>query len=445
MHSDVVCGLDIGASCVRTVIAQALEPGYKEKVLGFAELPTKGFSKGVVTNLSLLSDTIEDVVLKAEELAHQRIRKVVTNIYGVHIRTFKSRGSIHISDRPSEITKEDIKRCIESAKLIAMSLDREVIHLIPEQFYIDDKMKIDDPLGLFGSKLDLDLNIVTSLVSSLQNVTKAINLAGYEAEDIIISGAGTALAVFEYKHMEEGAVVIDVGKDLTEVALFMNGKLRDCFYFPFGSDDFTAVLQDKLKIMFEEAEELRVKYGIVTKDNKEVYDNSEIPLYSLRNRPGSGSTFAQFRETRGENWADNDEKDSGARSQNIRKGVSVISRQEISNILFPKVEEFMLEVYKKIEPFLKERKKVPSISIVGGISKMDGFVDTTEEIFGVPVHMGRICNTKEFRNIDFACSLGLTRYEARKKISKKPRHSVQANSLIGKGIAKVQSLLSEYF
>ena len=87
----------------------------------------------------------------------------------------------------------------------------------------------------------------------------------------------------------------------------------------------------------------------------------------------------------------------------------------------------MLEVYKKIEPFLKERKKVPSISIVGGISKMDGFVDATEEIFGVPVHMGRICNTKDFRNIDFACSLGLTRYEARNKISKKPRHTVQAN------------------
>lgn len=445
MQTDVICGLDIGASSIKALIVHPLEFNTKEKVLGFAESSTKGFSKGVVTNLSLLSDAIEDVVSKAEAIAHCRVRKVVTNISGVHIRTFKSRGSIHISDRPSEITKEDIKRCIESAKLIAMSLDREVVHLIPEQFYIDDRMKIDDPLGLFGSKLDLDLNIITSLVSSLQNITKAINLSGYEVEDIIISGAGTVLSVFDKKELEQGVVVIDVGKDLTEVTLFMNEKLRDCFYFPFGSDDFTAVLQDKLRIMFEEAEELRVKYGIVIKDSQDVHDDSQISLSSLRNSAGSGSKFAQFNEISGESWPDSHGEATGVRFRKKRKGFNVISRREISNILFPKVEEIMQDVYKKIDPFLKERKKVPFVSVVGGISKMDGFVDAVEEIFGVPVYMGRIRNAKDFHNIGFACSLGLTRYETYKRAKKKTKYTIQANSLIGKTITKVQSLLSEYF
>ncbi len=228
MHPDVICGLDIGASSIRAVIVQSLEPHLKnpkgfslegqEGILGFAMSPTKGFSKGAVTNLSLLSDVIEDIVSKAEVMADRRVRRLITNISGVHIRTFRSRGSVHISDRPSEITKEDIDRCIESAKLIAMSLDREVIHLVEEQFYIDDKMRIDDPLGLFGSKLDLDLNIITLLVSTLQNITKAVNLAGYEVEDVVISGMGTALSVFNDGELEGGAVVIDVGRDLTEAA-----------------------------------------------------------------------------------------------------------------------------------------------------------------------------------------------------------------------------------
>ena len=131
MYPDVVCGLDIGASAIRVVIAQYPS----EKILGFAESPAKGFSKSVVTNLSALSDAVETAISSAEKMAHCRVRTVIANISGVHIRTFKSRGSVHISDRPSEITKEDIKRCIESARLIAMSLDREVIHLIPERFY----------------------------------------------------------------------------------------------------------------------------------------------------------------------------------------------------------------------------------------------------------------------------------------------------------------------
>ena len=191
MHSsEIICGLDIGASNVRALIADS-----GQNILGFGQAPAKGFSKSVVSNLGLLSDAIESSVMKAEEIARVRVRKVITNVSGVHIRTFQSRGSVHISDRPSEITKDDIKRCIESAKVIAMSLDREAVHLVPVRFFIDDKMEINDPLGLFGSKLDVDLNIITSLVTVLQNITKAVNLAGYEVDDLIVSGAGAGLSV----------------------------------------------------------------------------------------------------------------------------------------------------------------------------------------------------------------------------------------------------------
>ncbi|MBU4311379.1 MAG: cell division protein FtsA, partial [Candidatus Omnitrophica bacterium] len=286
MYPDIVCGLDIGASSIRALIAgpeesrpkaKKNEPFHaREKILGFAESHTRGFSKGVVSNLSLVSDAIEEAVSKAEAIARCKVRKVIANISGMHIRTFKSRGSIHISDRPSEITERDLKRCIESAKLIAMSLDREVIHLVPERFYIDDKMEISEPLGLFGSKLDVDLNIITSLVSVLQNLTKAVNMAGYEVEDLVTSGSGTSLAIFDNKELDEGAVIIDIGKDHTEASLFMNQKLRDSYYFPFGSNDLTVVLQEKLRIMFEEAEELRIRHGVIAKEGQDFFDNSEV-------------------------------------------------------------------------------------------------------------------------------------------------------------------------
>lgn len=453
MQKDIICGLDIGSSSIRALVAEPLidlgakdkspDLSAKEKILGFSESPVKGFSKGVVTNLGLLSDAIEAGVSKVEDLARCKVKKVITNISGVHIRTFKSRGSVHISDRPSEITEKDLTRCIDSAKLIAMSLDREVIHLISERFYIDDKIQIDDPVGLFGSKLDIDLNIITALVSILQNLTKAINLAGYEVEDVIVSGAGTALAVFDQKELEEGAIIIDVGKDLTEAALFLDGRLQDCFYFPFGSDDLTHVLQDKLKIVFEEAEELRIKYGIVARSDKEIHDDTEVVIPSLKDKSGPGHEDTQsILDRMGGNWVDS--AGAGARLSGDTR-TNVISRRQISNLLFPKVEEIMQDVYKKVGPFLRQRKRVPCVSLVGGPSRMDGFIETVEEIFGVSVNMARIRNAKDLNDIGFACSLGLARYEARKRAEKGPRHVSGTDSFAGRVISRMRSLLSDYF
>ena len=416
MHRDIVCGLDICASNVRTLIARSerVSTGKikdrgigllsaKENVLGFAESPTKGFSKSVVSNLGSLSDSIEASILKAEDMAKARVRKVITNVSGVHIRTFQSRGSVHISDRPSEIRREDIKRCIESAKLIAMSLDREAIHLVPVRFFIDDKMEINDPLGLFGSKLDVDLNIITSLVTVLQNITKAVNLAGYEVDDMVVSGAGTGLAIFSKEEMDNGAVLIDAGKEITELSLFLDGRLLDCFNFPFGGDDLTQILQDSLKIMFDEAEDLKVKYGVVTKDISRI-DDSEIRY----------------------------------------KG-GVITRSRISNLLLPKVEAVMEEIHKRLEPFLKNRKNLPVIRVAGNAARMDGFIETIEDIFKVPVNMGRIEDTDRLKDMNFAASLGLMRYGMKKLIAAK-NLNIQEPAGLAKGIvAKIKSIVSEYF
>jgi cell division protein FtsA len=453
MHKDIICGLDIGSSSIRALVMESVgssrtrEVMGEENILGFSQSPTKGFAKGVVTNLGLLSGSIEDALSKVETLSHCKVRKIIANISGLHIRTFKSRGSVHISDRPSEITTKDLKRCIETAKLIGMSLDREVLHLIAERFYIDDKIRIDDPVGLFGSKLDIDLNIITSLVSILQNLAKAINLAGYEAEDMIISGAGTAFAIFDHRELEEGAVIIDVGKDLTETALFMDGKLQDCFYFPFGSDDLTAVLQDNLRVMFEEAEELRVKYGIVTRKHREIYDQNQISIPSLRNKPGSGlkDTTQSVQNRMGGNWVDSKEINTGTRLSKKKERVNIVSRRDISKLLLPKVEEIMQDVYKKIGPFLRQRKNSPHVSVVGGLSKMDGFIETIEEILGVPVEMARIRDAKDLHDASFACCLGLARYEARKRSDKRPRYISGTDTFVARLISRIQSLVSEYF
>jgi len=381
MHSsEIICGLDIGASGVRAVIANS-----DQNILGLGQVPTRGFSKSVVSNLSLLSDTIEASVMKAEEMARVKVRKVITNVSGVHIRTFQSRGSVHISDRPSEITKDDIKRCIESAKVIAMSLDREAVHLVPVRFFIDDKMEINDPLGLFGSKLDVDLNIITSLVTVLQNIAKAVNLAGYEADELIVSGAGASLAVFEDEDLMNGAVLIDAGKEITEASIFIDGKILDSFTFPFGGDDLTQILQDNLKVMFDEAEEMKIKYGLAAKS-------------------------------------------------------------EITNLLLPKVEAAAEDIYKKLEPFLKNKKSLPRVSVVGGVAKMDGFIETVEKVFKMPVNMGRVKAMDKAGDITFACSVGLMKYGAKKIIAARAGSCIsEPMGFFGKLISKIKSVVSEYF
>jgi cell division protein FtsA len=407
MRQDVICGLDIGSSSIKVVIAEAPDlrniSGKKENVLGFSQSPVKGFSKGLVSGLNLLSDSIEEAVLKAEKRTDCKVRKLIVNISGVHIRNFKSRGSVHISDRPSEITENDIKRCMESARLIAMSLDREVVHMIPEKFYIDDKIEIDAPLGLFGSKLDVDLNIITSLVSILQNLIKAVNMAGYEAEEVILSGAGAALSVFEEKELEEGGVLIDVGKDITETSLFLNGKMRNSFYFPFGGDDLTQILQDNLRITFEEAEELRLKNGIIGIGNRGSYDEGIIQLSSKIN----------------------------------------ISKREISALLFPKAEEILRDVHKKIDYFLKERKKHPHIYVIGGAANMDGLIESVEEIFGMPVNMGTLKNNTDLKDNTFAVALGLVRYEILRRFERRSEYPV--TGFMSRMMLKIRSLLGEYF
>ena len=380
MRSEIICGLDIGASNVRALIASA-----DGNILGFGQVPTRGFSKSVVSNLGLLSEAIEASVMKAEEMAKVRVRKVITNVSGAHIRTFQSRGSVYISDRPSEITKDDIKRCMESAKIIAMSLDREAVHLVPVRFFIDDKMEINDPLGLFGSKLDVDLNIITSLVTVLQNITKAVNLAGYEADELIVSGAGTGLSVFEEEELVNGAVLVDAGKEITEAALFIDGKILDSFTFPFGGDDLTQVLQDNMKILFDEAEELKIKYGLVAKS-------------------------------------------------------------EITNLLLPKAEAVLEDIHKKLEPFLKNKKSLPHVIVVGGVAKMDGFIETVEKVFKMPVNIGNLKSGGKLSDITFACSLGLMKYGAKKLIAAKSSISMsEPVGFAGRFITKIKSIVSEYF
>jgi len=379
-HSDIICGLDIGASSVRALIANS-----EQNILGFGHVPTRGFSKSVVSNLGLLSDSIEASVMKAEEMAKTRVRKVIANVSGVHIRTFQSRGSVHISDRPSEITNNDIKRCIESAKVIAMSLDREAVHLVPVKYFIDDKMEISDPLGIFGSKLDVNLNIITSLVTVLQNTTKAVNLAGYEVEELIVSGAGTGLAVFSQEELVNGAILIDAGKETTEASLFIDGKILDSFTFPFGGDDLTQALQDNLKILFDEAEDIKIKYGLYAKS-------------------------------------------------------------EITNILLPKAEAALEDIYKKLEPFLKNKKSLPIVKIVGGMAKMDGFIETVEKEFKMPVNMGSLKDNGRVGDITFACSLGLMKYGAKKIIAERSGACMREPiGFAGKVIAKIKSIISEYF
>jgi cell division ATPase FtsA len=194
--------------------------------------------------------------------------------------------------------------------------------------------------------------------------------------------------------------------------------------------------------MFKDAEELRIKYGIITKANRELFDDGRASISSSADKKGPGQGDAQSDQNRsGGNWV-NSEKPAGAFSS---PGVSSVSRQEVSDILLTKTGEIMRDVYKKIEPFLKQKKKLPRIYAVGGVSKMDGFVETVEDIFKVPVNMGRIRDSKDFHDMNFAQAFGLMRYGICKMAEKKCKNIFNVNNFAGRVLSRIQSIFSEYF
>lgn len=347
-----VAGLDIGTTKICVLVAESTGEN-KLNILGTGTSLSKGLKKGVVVNIEETVDSIMKAVHEAEQKTGLRIKSVHTGITGSHITGINSKGVIGIKDQ--EVSLADIDRAIEAARAVAIPPDREILHVIPQEFIIDGQGGIKNPLGISGVRLEVQVHIITGASASIQNIVKSINKAGLEVADLILQPLASSEAVLTQDEKDLGVALIDIGGGTTDVALFINGSVCHTAIIGIGGLNVTNDLAIGLRTTTTEAERLKLAYGCALISRAREGESIEIS--------GIGGRTARL-----------------------------ISRQMISEIIEPRAEEIFSVALKELRKIDYIDLLSSGIVITGGSSGMEGMVEVAEKITGMPVRIGTPAN-----------------------------------------------------
>ncbi|BDV44454.1 cell division protein FtsA [Geotalea uraniireducens] len=346
-RDNLIVGLDIGTTKICAIVGNVTEDGID--IVGIGTSPSRGMRKGVVINIESTVASIKKAIEEAELMAGCEIRSVYAGIAGGHIKGFNSQGVIAIKNR--EVTSDDVKRVIDAAKAIAIPMDREVIHILPQEFIIDDQDGIREPLGMSGVRLEAKVHIVTGAVASAQNIVKACNRAGLDVADIVLEQLASSESVLSADEKELGVALVDIGGGTTDIAIFVDGAIKHTAVLSLGGNHLTNDIAVGLRTPMAEAEKIKQKYGccltsIVGKD-----ETIEVPSVGGR-KP------------------------------------RVLSRQLLAEILEPRVEEIFTLVNREIVKSGFEDLIASGVVITGGTTILEGMPELAEQVFNLPVRRG---------------------------------------------------------
>jgi cell division protein FtsA len=344
-----IVGLDIGSTKVCTLIAVMRERGLEPVGLGIAE--SRGLKKGAVVNIESVADSIKRSVSEAEAMARCEVDTVYVGLAGPHIRSFNSKGVTPIPTRTREIDHEDVRRVIETSRAVALSPDREIIHILPQEFTVDDQYGIGDPLGMFGTRLEVNVHIVTSSTTAAQNVITAVNRSGLLVGDTVLEPIAVGEAILTEDEMELGSVLVDIGGGKTNVAIYHHGAVRHTVVVPLGGELFTNDIAVGLRTTIPEAERLKREHGCAVSSmaqNDAVFEVSGI----------------------------------GSRQPRT------IAQTVLTDIVQPRAEEIVHLVRNEIRNSGYERQAGAGVVLSGGGSQLHGFVELAEDILDLPVRVG---------------------------------------------------------
>ncbi|MCK5237479.1 MAG: cell division protein FtsA, partial [Deltaproteobacteria bacterium] len=272
-RDNIVVGLDVGTTKVCAIVGEQTSDGLE--IIGIGSHPSKGLRKGVVVNIESTVQSIKKAIEEAELMAGCDISKVYAGISGGHIRAFNSHGVIAVKD--GEITKSDVDRAIEAAQAVAIPPDREVIHVIPQEFIIDDQEGIHEPLGMNGIRLEVKVHIVTAAITSAQNIIKCANKAGLDVVDIALQQIASSEAVLNDDERDLGVAMIDIGGGTTDIAIFQGGAIKYTTVISLGGNQITGDIAIGLRTPTGEAEKIKKKYGCAIAEMVSDEDMLEVP------------------------------------------------------------------------------------------------------------------------------------------------------------------------
>ena len=372
-----IVGIDIGTKKVAAILGELTEDR-KIEIIGIGTAESRGLRKGVVVNLEATVDAIKKAQEEAELMAGVEIDSGFIGISGAHIKSFNSRGVIAVSGKNREISREDIKRVIDQSKAVSIPPDREIIHIIPQEFVVDEQDGIKDPLGMSGIKLEVNVHIVTGAITSVQNLKTCIARAGIEIEQIVLSQIATSHSILTHDEMELGVGLIDIGGGTTEVAIFERGSLWYTSVIPIGGDNFTNDIAVGLRTPIPDAEKIKKKFGCAAAPMLEDQETIEVPSV------GRG------------------------------KKARVLSRQLLADIIQPRAEEIFRLVDNDIKRMGYEKSLNSGIVFTGGTALLDGLEEVAESVFDLPVRRGDPAGigglVDRVNTPDFAAAVGLILY-----------------------------------
>lgn len=378
---NIIAGLDIGTTKISAVVAENNGCGRVE-IIGIGISPSRGLRKGVVVDIESTVEAIKNSIREAELMSGEEINSVYVGIAGGHIRSINSKGIIAVSGKNREIIQEDIDRAVDAAKAVALPMSHEVIHVLPQEYIIDDQDGIKQPLGMTGVRLEVCVHIVTGAITSSQNIIRCVNRAGIEVKDIILEQLASSHSTITQEEKDLGIAVVDIGGGTTDIAIFVDGSIRYTSVLSLAGDNFTKDIAVGLRTPISEAEKIKKEYGCALTSLIEENEVIEVPSVGGR-KP------------------------------------RVISRQVLSEIIQPRAEEILDLVAREIHSSGYEDLISAGVVLTGGTSLMEGMVEIAEQIFDLPVRVGypeRVNGLKDVvKSPMHATGVGLVLYGAIQK------------------------------
>ncbi len=383
-QDDLIVGLDIGTTKICCVVGEA--SGGEVNIIGIGTHPSIGLRKGVVVNIESTVESIKKAVEEAELMAGCEISSVYAGIAGGHITGFNSRGIVAI--KGPEITAHDVERVIDAARAVAIPMDREVIHVLPQEYIVDEQAGIQNPVGMAGVRLEAKIHIVTGAVTSAHNIVKCANRAGLDVCDIVLESLASGEAVLTGEEKQLGTALIDLGGGTSDLAIFAAKNIRHTFVLALGGDNLTNDIAIGLRAPLAEAEKIKKKYGCCLANSINPDQTIEVP---------------------------------GMAGRKARK----LPRQILGEILEPRMEEIFTLINREIYRAGMENMIASGIVVTGGTSLLEGVTEIAESVFGLPVRLGKPRGitglTDVVNNPMYATGVGLVLYGARKQPTRKFR------------------------
>jgi cell division protein FtsA len=375
--NQIVVGLDIGTSKVAAVVAEV--GGDEVSVVGLGMAPSAGLRRGVVVNLDKTVESITKAIADAELMSGTKIRNVVLGVAGDHIKSHNSRGVIAVSRSGQEISARDVDRVLEAARAVAIPMDREIIHVIPQEFTVDDQSGVRDPVGMAGVRLEAEVHIVTALATSLLNIVKCVRRAGLEVEQMVLQPIAAAKATLTEDERELGVALVDVGAGTTDIAVFHQDAIRHTAVVGLGGRNVTNDVAIGLRAPIDRAEEVKLAHGCALVSMVEQDDEVMVP--------GVGG-----REPRS------------------------VPRRLLASIIEPRMEELFSLVLRELRRTDYAEMLAAGVVLTGGGAVVPGADRLGEQIFDMPVRVARPTHVGGLSDVVsspvHSVGIGLVRYAA---------------------------------